>query len=244
MEIRLRHNSFSKPSAHPAGFAGRFFRVAVALILLCIVISIAIVLPWRWIAPPITAFILQERLAREGPVYYRWVRWSEISPHLAIAAVATEDQKFPFHHGFDLEAITDALESNREGRRIRGASTISQQVAKNLFLWPEQNLVRKGAEAYLTLWIELLWPKRRILEVYLNVAEFGSGIFGAGAAGEHIFGKPAHALTLREAATLVAVLPSPKRMSAAQPSAYVLGRVEQIERAVGALGGARYLDGL
>ena len=229
---------------NPGGFTRRLFRLAAWSVLMVIVTSVVIVLPWRWIPPPVTAFILRERLVREEPVYYRWVPWSEISPQLAIAAVATEDQKFPFHHGFDLDAIADALESNRDGSRIRGASTISQQVAKNLFLWPEQNLIRKGAEAYLTVWIELLWPKRRILEVYLNVAEFGPGVFGAGAAGEHIFDKSARELTSREAATLVAVLPSPKRLSALQPSDYVLGRVEQIERAVGALGGPRYLAGL
>ncbi len=229
---------------NPGGFTRRLFRLAAWSVLMVIVTSVVIVLPWRWIPPPVTAFILRERLVREEPVYYRWVPWSEISPQLAIAAVATEDQKFPFHHGFDLDAIADALESNRDGSRIRGASTISQQVAKNLFLWPEQNLIRKGAEAYLTVWIELLWPKRRILEVYLNVAEFGPGVFGAGAAGEHIFAKSARELTGREAASLVAVLPSPKRLSALQPSDYVLGRVEQIERAVGALGGPRYLAGL
>lgn len=239
----LRHTR-SSPTPKPRGFVPRLFRVAAWLILVILVTSIVIVLPWRWIAPPTTAFIVRERISSDDPVYYRWIPWSEISPQLAIAAVATEDQKFPFHNGFDLEAIADALESNRDGNGVRGASTISQQVAKNLFLWPGQNLVRKGAEAYLTVWIELLWPKRRILEVYLNVAEFGSGIFGAGAAADHIFGKPARALTLREAATLVAVLPSPKRMSALRPSDYVLGRVAQIERAVGALGGPSYLAGL
>lgn len=239
----LRH-THSNPKAKPGGFARRLFRVSAWSILVIAVTSIVIVLPWRWIAPPTTAFIVRERMFGDDPVYYRWIRWSEISPQLAIAAVAAEDQKFPFHNGFDLEAIADALESNRDGNRVRGASTISQQVAKNLFLWPGQNLIRKGAEAYLTVWIELLWPKRRILEVYLNVAEFGSGIYGAGAAAEHIFGKPAGALTLREAATLAAVLPSPRRMSALEPSDYVQGRAAQIEGAIGSLGGARYLAGL
>ncbi len=241
---QLFRHTRSSPTPKPRGFVRRLFGLAVWSILLTLVTSIVIVLPWRWIPPPTTAFVIRENIVSDSPVHYRWIPWSEISPQLAIAAVAAEDQKFPFHNGFDLDAIADALESNRDGGRVRGASTISQQVAKNLFLWPGQNFVRKGAEAYLTLWIELLWPKQRILEVYLNVAEFGSGIFGAGAAGEHIFGKSARGLTLREAATLVAVLPSPKRMSALRPSDYVLGRVEQIERAVGALGGPRYLASL
>ena len=238
----FRHSSPEAPRKKRS--FGRVARIAAGSVLVILLASIALTLPWRWIAPPTTAFILRERAATDDSVHYQWIPWSEISPELAIAAVATEDQKFPTHHGFDLDAIADALESNRDGGRIRGASTISQQVAKNLFLSPGQNFVRKGAEAYLTLWIELLWPKRRILEVYLNVAEFGPGIFGAGAAAQHIFGKPSRELTPEEAATLVAVLPNPKRMSAADPSGYVLGRTEQIMEAVRALGGISYLSGL
>jgi monofunctional biosynthetic peptidoglycan transglycosylase len=169
----------------------------------------------------------------------------EISPYLAVAAIAAEDQKFPTHRGFDLVAIAEALEENAsETGSIRGGSTISQQVAKNLFLWPTQSFVRKGAEAWLTVWIELLWPKQRILEVYLNVAEFGPGVYGAEAASGRAFGKPASALTLREAARLVAVLPSPRRMSIVSPSAYVESRTGEIIAAVEALGGVTYLGSL
>lgn len=225
-------------------FITRVFRIAAAAVLVFLAASVVLVLPWRWISPPTTAFMVRERIASEDPIHYRWVPWPEISPNLAIAAVASEDQKFPFHRGFDMDAIAEAFESNRQGRRIRGASTISQQVAKNLYLWPGQTLVRKGIEAYFTLWIELLWPKRRILEIYLNVAEFGTGLFGAAAAAEHIFGKSPDALTSRESATLVAVLPNPKRMSAAQPSEYVRSRAEQIQHLVSSLGGAGYLRGL
>jgi monofunctional biosynthetic peptidoglycan transglycosylase len=213
-------------------------------VFLVILASILVILPWRWLAPPTTAFILRDSITRESPVHYQWVPWLEISPQLAIAAVAAEDQKFPTHHGFDLDSIAEALESNRQGRGFRGASTITQQVAKNLFLWQGQSLIRKAVEAYLTIWIELLWPKRRILEVYLNIAEFGPGVFGADAAAEHLLGKEVSALTLQEAATLVAVLPNPKRFSAARPSEYVLGRAEQIEYLVGSLGGTSYLRGL
>ncbi len=209
-----------------------------------LLLTILLVLPWRWIPPPTTAFIARERAARVEPVQYRWVPWDEISPDLAIAAVAAEDQRFPIHRGLDWQAIGEAFEENRLGRRVRGGSTISQQLAKNLFLWPGQDWVRKGAEAYLTLWIEILWPKQRILEVYLNVAEFGPGVFGAGAAAEDLLGKPAANLTEYDAALLVAVLPSPKRMFVANPSAYVRTRVGEIQGAVRQLGGAAYLSGL
>ena len=241
MKLRLRHGEA------PTAGRRRLRRLGVLGLkaaLAFVVLTVVLVLPWRWIPPPTTAFMLRERIVGEEPVRYQWVRWSEISSHLPIAAVASEDQKFPGHFGFDLDAIADAVEQNRQGGRIRGASTISQQVAKNLYLWPGQNLVRKGIEAYFTLAIELLWPKRRILEVYLNVAEFGPGIFGASAASRHAFDKSPDALTAREAATLAAVLPSPKRMSAARPSEYVIGRSAQIQEAVTNLGGARYLSGL
>jgi monofunctional biosynthetic peptidoglycan transglycosylase len=172
-----------------------------------------------------------------------WAPRGAISSDLAISAVAAEDQNFPEHSGFDWAAIREAFDSNRVGGRIRGASTISQQVAKNLFLWPTQSWVRKGAEAYLTVWIELLWPKRRILEVYLNVAEFGPGVFGAAAAAEQFLGKSPADLTPHEAAIFAAVLPSPRRMSARNPSEYVLRRASEIQTAVRGLGGPGYLRG-
>jgi monofunctional biosynthetic peptidoglycan transglycosylase len=199
--------------------------------------TVAIVAPWRWLTPPTTAFIARERLAR-GPerVAWRWTPLDRISRHLALCVIAAEDQKFPSHRGFDVEAILDAAREER--RRPRGASTISQQVAKNLFLWPGRSFVRKGLEAWLTVFIEQLWPKRRILEVYLNVAEFGPGLFGAEAASARVFGKPARRLSLEEAALLAAVLPNPKRMSAAVPSDYVRGRAAEIEALARSLGSA------
>ena len=222
----------------------RLARLVLAAALGWVALTIVLVLPWRWIPPPTTAFMLRERILGEGTVRYQWVSWEGISSHLPIAAVAAEDQKFPGHFGFDLEAITDAMERNRRGGRVRGGSTISQQVAKNLYLWPGQNLVRKAMEAYFTLAVELMWPKRRILEVYLNVAEFGPGIFGVSAASRHAFDREPGELTPREAAMLVAVLPSPKRMSAARPSEYVIRRTREIEELVAKLGGAGYLRGL
>ena len=223
---------------------GRWGRLVLAAVLAWVALTVLLVLPWRWIPPPTTAFMLQERVFGGGTVHHQWVRWDDISPHLPIAAVAAEDQKFPGHFGFDFDSIADAMEEKRRGGRLRGASTISQQVAKNLYLWPGQNLLRKGLEAYFTVAIELMWPKRRILEVYLNVAEFGPGVFGVLAASRHAFLREPGDLTPRQAATLVAVLPSPKRMSAARPSEYVMRRAREIQEAVAQLGGAGYLSGL
>ena len=205
--------------------------------------SLLLVLPWRWIPPPTSAFILRARFglggARALRIERHWVPFDEISPELAIAVVAAEDQKFPEHNGFDFDAISRAAQEERP--RARGASTITQQLAKNLYLWPGRSLVRKGLEAYFTVLLEGMWSKQRILEVYLNVAEFGPGVFGAEAASRRFFDKSARRLTLQEAALLATVLPNPKRMSPARPSAYVSGRAAQIERAVHALGGAGYL---
>ena len=224
--------------------SARLARLALMAALGWVALTIVLVLPWRWIPPPTTAFMLRARILGDGPVRYQWAPWDGISSHLAIAAVAAEDQKFPGHFGFDLDGIAEAMERNRRGGRVRGGSTISQQVAKNLYLWPGQNLVRKGMEAYFTLAIEVMWPKRRILEVYLNVAEFGPGIFGASAASRDAFDREPGDLTAREAAMLIAVLPSPRRMSAARPSEYVIGRTREIQEAVSKLGGAAYLRGL
>lgn len=226
-----------------SGFGRRALRWTVVAGAAAVLLSIALVLPWRWFAPPTSAFMLRERFAGDtAEVHYRWTSWENISPHLALAVVAAEDQKFPHHFGFDFESIADALDE-RAGSR-RGASTISQQVAKNLFLWPARSYLRKGIEAYLTVLLEALWPKRRILEVYLNVAEFGPGIFGAEAASRHFFGKPARRLSSREASLLAAVLPSPKRMSAGRPSVYVRGRAAEIRVWMRQLGGSRYLEAI
>lgn len=207
-----------------------------------VALSVILVLPWRWVAPPTTAFMVRERIASGGPIYYDWTPLKEISEHLPFAVVAAEDQKFPEHHGFDWEAIRGAMERNQsEEGPLRGGSTISQQLAKNLYLWPAQSWVRKGIEAYLTTWIEILWPKRRILEVYVNVVEFGPNVFGAKAAADQLIGRPVGDLGPRDAALLAAVLPSPKRFSARSPSAYVRGRADQILQFMSQLGGPDYI---
>ena len=209
--------------------------IAAKLAAIAVLASAVLVLPWRWLPPPTSAFMLRERfIGRTHAAEQSWVPYTSISRHLVLCVIAAEDQKFAEHSGFDVDAIVRAAQENR--RVPRGASTISQQLAKNLFLWPGRSFVRKGLEAYFTVWLEQTWPKRRILEVYLNVAEFGPGIFGAEAASERLFGKHAIELTLRESALLAAVLPNPKRMSASHPSAYVAERADQIERVARGLG--------
>lgn len=215
------------------GYAGWLLASVLAL-------TVTPVLLLRWVDPPTSAFMIRERLAR--PIQQRWVDWPQISAHVKVAVIAAEDQKFPEHKGFDLESINDALEERERGRRVRGASTISQQVAKNLFLWPGQSWVRKGLEAYFTLLIETLWPKRRILEVYLNIAELGNGVFGVGAASEVYFGKRAAQLTAAESALLAAVLPNPKRLRVSAPSRYVRSRQDWILGQMRGLGGVGLLD--
>lgn len=175
---------------------------------------------------------------------YDWEPLERISPHAAMAAIASEDQQFPFHAGFDFESIRKAVQHNAKSKRKRGASTISQQVAKNLFLWSGRSWVRKGLEVYFTVLIEAIWPKERILEVYLNVAEFGPGTYGVQAAAKKFFGKDASRLSRREAATLAAVLPNPKRLRADRPSNYVQKRRDTIMAQMRALGGPSFLKQL
>lgn len=204
-----------------------------------LLLSVAAVLPWRWVDPPTTSFMLQERWTEDRRPNQHWVPLERISRQLQIAVIASEDQLFPVHHGFDLKSIAEALDEPAGQRR--GASTISQQVAKNLYLWGGRSYVRKGVEAWLTLLIELFWSKQRILEVYLNVAEFGRGIYGAYAAGTALFDKSPGGLTRYESALLAAVLPNPKWRRADRPSEYVRRRAGEILVTIEALGGVAYL---
>ena len=227
---------------------GRLGRILAWLIALCVLASIVCVLLLRWLDPPLSAFMAESQIEAwvghdSSYVFrHRWVDLTQVSPNLALAVVASEDQKFPEHRGFDVEAIEKAYELNQHSHRIRGASTISQQVAKNLFLWSGRSYFRKGLEAYFTVLIESCWPKRRILEIYLNIAEFGSGIFGAEAAAQHFFHKPAARLSRSDAAVLAAVLPNPEHYSAAAPSRYVQQRRDWILEQMQALGGSEMLD--
>jgi monofunctional biosynthetic peptidoglycan transglycosylase len=206
----------------------------------CLSASVLAVLLLRWMPPPTTAFMLE---AEHRPVHQTWVPWARIAPAARLAVVASEDQKFPAHWGFDFQAIDEAYAHNRQHRRIRGASTISQQTAKNLFLWLGRSYFRKGLEAYFTLLLEAAWPKRRILEVYLNIAQFGPDVFGLEEAAQRYFGKPAAHLSVHEAALLASVLPDPEKMSAARPSAYVDERADEVEEQMRLLG-SDYLERL
>jgi monofunctional biosynthetic peptidoglycan transglycosylase len=218
------------------------------LVVACVAASVVAVASLRWINPPVTAFIAEAQAAawssRDANYVYRhnWVDLDRISPNLPLAVVASEDQKFPEHWGFDVPAIEKAYALNQHSHKVRGASTISQQAAKNLFLWSGRSYFRKGLEAYFTVLIEALWPKRRILEVYLNIAEFGYGTYGAEAAAQRFFHKPASRLSRDDAAVLAAVLPNPERYSAAAPSRYVQQRREWILGQMQALGGPEMLD--
>lgn len=201
-------------------------------VLLFVAVPLVVVGAYRFIAPPVTPLMLI-RAAGGAPIRQRWVGLPQISPWLARAVVASEDARFCIHHGFDFEEIGAALDRFRGGGKLRGASTISQQTAKNILLWPGGGLLRKGIEAYITELLELGWPKSRILEVYLNVIEWGDGVYGAEQAAETHFHKPAAALTRREAAALAAILPNPRVFSAERPSPYIEERIATIEARMG-----------
>jgi monofunctional glycosyltransferase len=217
------------------------------IILYFLIISVAWVLVLKvvpvWVTPHMIGRKIEaSRNNQQTKIYHDWESYDNISREVALAVVAAEDQNFPTHWGFDFEAMKDALSEDRE--RTRGASTISQQVAKNVFLWHGRSYFRKALEAYFTLLIELIWGKKRILEVYLNVAEMGRMTFGAEAASLRFYGKPAKNLSRAEAARMAAVLPNPNRFSIKNPSSYVQGRAAKIARQMRALGGQKYLSGL
>jgi monofunctional biosynthetic peptidoglycan transglycosylase len=198
---------------------------------------------------PITsAFMLEEQSAafaagdRRYQNHYEWVDYARIAPPASLAVMASEDQRFPFHHGFDVDSIHAAEINNAEGGRLHGASTISQQLAKNLFLWPGRSYFRKAVEAWFTVLLETLWPKQRILETYLNVVQFGPGIFGVEAAAHAFFHVSAAQLTASDAALLAAVLPNPERLHADRPSRYLLERRDWILGQMRTLAEANYLS--
>jgi len=222
----------------------------IGLLLVILLASVLVTLPFRWIPPPTSSFILQAGstgLGAQPPctrVSRDWVAWSEIAPWIPLAVVAAEDQLFPTHWGFDLNAIAGVLREVQGGGRIRGASSITQQLTKNLYLWPGQSWPRKAVESWMTLVLEATWPKRRILEVYLNMVQFSDCNFGVESASRRFFGKPASGLTRREAALLASVLPNPVRFTLARPSAYMQKRTEWILNQMRALGGVAYIRSL
>ncbi|WP_114240510.1 monofunctional biosynthetic peptidoglycan transglycosylase [Dyella sp. C9] len=226
----------------------RLLRLFILLAVSWLVLTWLAVLVLRFVPPVTSAVMVERRIGallhgeKDFHLQHRWVPWEQVSPFVPLAMVAGEDQKFPFHHGFDFDSIHNAMDAADEGKRLRGASTLSQQTAKNLFLWNGRSFVRKGLEAYFTVLIELTWPKQRILEVYMNIAELGDGIYGVGAASDAFFHVPPYRLSAPQAARLAAVLPSPRRFHADHPSAYVESRANWILRQMSQLGGPAYLQ--
>ena len=213
-------------------------------VLLLIALSLLPLLVFRFVNPGASA-VMWQRYFDEGVAQTAlWVDYERISPLMRVAVVASEDQRFPEHWGFDGAAIRQAVLDRIDGKPLRGASTITQQVARNLFLWQGRSFVRKGLEAWYTMWLELIWPKRRILEVYLNIAETGPATFGVGAAARRYFDVPAHALSAQQAALIAAVLPNPIVYRVDAPSERVLARRDWILGQMQNLGGPRYLEGL
>jgi len=229
---------------------GQVWRLTRGIAIGFVLISVLTVGTLRWVDPPASAFMMRHafilwRLGSTPPYYhYRWVPWDELPGAVPLAVIAAEDQRFPVHHGFDAVEIRRAWRDFRQGKGLRGASTITQQTAKNLFLWPERSWVRKGLEAWFGALIEMLWPKARILEVYLNIAQFGPNTYGVGAASERYFGHPASELTLGEAALLAGVLPAPGAYRPDEPSARLLRRAEWIADQTTRIGGRRLLSRL
>lgn len=201
----------------------RVLRLLLAIGFWVIVLSVVWVLLFRFVDPPVTQVMI-EQAREQGRLLRTPVPFQAVQRSLPLAVIASEDQRFMLHNGFAWEAIEKARDEHRKGRRLRGASTISQQTAKNVFLWPARNWLRKGLEVWFTVLIEALWPKERILEVYLNVAEMGRGVFGAEAAARHCFGIPASKLSREQAALLATTLPAPRRYDCRSPGPYLLKR--------------------
>jgi monofunctional biosynthetic peptidoglycan transglycosylase len=200
------------------------------------------VLALRWLNPPTTAFMLETAARDDARIVHRWVPYRRIAPAMRLAVVASEDQTFPANHGFDITAIRKAIKHNAQGDTLHGASTITQQVAKNLFLWPARSWLRKGIGAYFTVLIDLTWSKRRVLEVYLNIAQFGPRVFGVEAAARQYFGIHAGALGTAQAALLAATLPDPYQFNPAAPSDYLRQREAWILTQMDQLGAGYLAD--
>jgi monofunctional biosynthetic peptidoglycan transglycosylase len=217
-------------------FIKKIFRFLFKIALWFFIISIGLTIIYRFIPVPVTPLMVirlwEQAWDEKNDVrlYKDWVSIDNISKHMPQAVYAAEDQKFLEHNGFDWKAMEEAWEKNKKGKRIKGASTISQQTAKNVFLWPSRNLVRKGLEAYFTFLIETIWTKERIMEIYLNVIEMGPGIYGIEAASQTFYNRPASKLTRQQAAMIAAVLPNPIRWSPAKPTGYIRGRQSWILR--------------
>lgn len=207
-----------------------------------LLLSLLIVLPFRWLNPPVSMVMLERWLTHDDySIQQTWLSWDEMPKKAALAVITSEDQRFPIHQGFDVDAIMKALNEAEEGGRLRGASTISQQVAKNMFLWTGRSWLRKGLEVWFTSLIEVTWGKQRILEVYMNIAEWGPGVFGIEAASQYHFGKRASQLTDMQAALLASTLPSPLKYDPARPAQHLIDRARWNLAQQRKLGGTNWL---
>lgn len=220
----------------------KLFRFFAKLFFWCVVFSFAIVLLFKWVPVPMTPLMVLQNNQNSKNVKQKhdWVPIESISKQLQLAVICSEDQNFLRHNGFDLKAIEKAYENNKKGKRVKGASTISQQTAKNVFLWPERSWLRKGLETYFTFLIELTWSKERILEVYLNSIEMGNGIFGAEAAAQYWFKKPASKLSKYEASAIAAILPKPRHYKANPSTKYIQGRKQWIMKQMQYFGALKF----
>lgn len=241
--------SSTPPKSRLASVWVRLKRTLIRFIIFFFISTIGAVILFKFVPVPFTVTMLSRKIeaianGRNSEIYYDWTSYNKMSREVPLAVVAAEDQLFPEHYGFDFKSMGNAFQRNMKGRKIRGASTISQQVAKNVFLWQTRSYIRKAIEVYFTALIELIWGKQRILEVYLNVAEMGDMTFGVEEASKRYFGKSANNLTREQAARIAAVLPSPIKWSIAKPGPYVVRRTGQISRQMRALGGPAYLSGL
>lgn len=219
-------------AAQARGFFSWIWYLLWRLLLVLMVSLLLLLVVLRFLPPPTSAFMLQSPY----PVRQHWVGIDTLPAHLPLALVASEDQRFPKHYGIDMAEISKALEQADDGDGLRGASTITQQTAKNLLLWPGRSLIRKGLEAALAVALELVWGKKRILEVYINIAEFGPGIYGVEAASQHYYGKPAKALSRNQSARLAVLLPSPRKRDPRRLTPYLEQRVTWVERQMQQLG--------
>lgn len=228
-------------------FFKKILLLSIWVIISGIAASLYQVIYFKYFSPALTNKMYSNKLdllfgkEKDKKIYYEWVDLDQVSLYVPLAVIAAEDQKFPQHFGLDYDAIKKAFTYNRNSKRIRGASTISQQVAKNVFLWHDRTMIRKILELYYTFLIELVWGKKRILEMYVNIAEMGPNTYGVGAAAKKYWNKPAHKITKYEAGILAAVLPNPNLLSAQRPSGYVIRRREWILKQMGQLGDLNYL---
>lgn len=239
-----RRKHYNKPGRHygkkkRTGFFVWLWRL---FLLLCFISALPMV-ALRFYDPPTSMFIELNKAKNNTNIKQEWLDLEQISQYFPVAVIASEDQQFPHHYGFDLKQIRLVLENSENGYE-RGASTLSQQTVKNLFLWPDRSLFRKGLEAWLTVWMELILPKKRILELYVNFAQFGKSVFGVGAASQYYFGIPAGQLNPHQSALIAASLPTPSRSNPADPSEYLLERAAFIEDQMPRIGGRRLISEL